>query len=90
MLFDRGVVAQESDRRVLVGGQLREHDHVPQARLNGQVGKTPLLLLRPLGGRRDQVGPFGALQRRGDRGRIASIGIDPDQVFEIQLATLTA
>ena len=57
-----------------VGGQLREHDQVPEARLGGQVGKVPLLLLGPLGGGRDQIGPFGALQGRGNGRRVVEVG----------------
>jgi hypothetical protein len=74
MPLDRPVVAQEPDRGVLGGGQLGQHDQVLDPGLGGQVGEAPLLGLRPLGRRRDQVGPLRAGERRGDGGRVVKVG----------------
>ena len=41
MLFDRGVIAQEPHRCVLVGCQLRKYHQVTDARLSGQIGEAP-------------------------------------------------
>lgn len=73
MLLDRGLMAQEPHGGLLVGGQLREHDEVPDACLD-EIGETPLLRLSLFRGGRDQISPPGAVQPRGNRCRIAEVG----------------
>jgi hypothetical protein len=61
---------------VLLGAELREHDQVAGTGFGGQVGETLLLLLRLFGGRRDEICPFGAVERRRDGRRFIEVRDD--------------
>lgn len=61
---------------MLLGTQLREHDQVAGTGFDRQIGETLLLLLRLRGGRRDEVCPFGTVERRRDSLRFTEVGDD--------------
>jgi Tetracyclin repressor-like, C-terminal domain len=92
MPFDRGVIAEKPHRGLLVGAQLREHDQVPDSRLDRQIGEwrtgtawRPTLRPRCAVLIWSSLHGFVSLEIAGN---FASMGIDPDQLFEIQLMTM--